>query len=157
MLGYEGRYTIHDDGTVIGQRGPLKPQLQNAGYLVVHLCANGEREARTVHRLVALHFVDGWFPGAHVNHKDSNRLNNCAANLEWVTRSGNMRHAKAKLGSWERRYAVIGTPVAGGPELRFDSQVAAEIALCGRNSSAVHHCIVGRKKSAYGYRWRREE
>lgn len=50
-----------------------------------------------VHRLVAYHFVDGYQDGLVVNHKDGNKLNNEADNLEWVTRSENDLHA-FKLG-----------------------------------------------------------
>lgn len=153
--GYEGRYQVSDLGRVRGQRGILKPQKINSGYLVVHLCYCGTRQARTVQRLVARAFVAGHFDGAHVNHKDSDRLNNAADNLEWVTRTGNMQHAKAAGRMKCRRYPVVGIAVTDGAEIRFDSQVAAEIALCGRNSSAIYHCITGKKKSAYGYTWRR--
>lgn len=46
-----------------------------------------------VHRCVAKEFVLGHFDGAVVNHKDGNKLNNKAANLEWVTLSENTTHA----------------------------------------------------------------
>jgi len=45
------------------------------------------------HRLVATAFVPKVEGKDHVNHKDGNKLNNCASNLEWVTRSENMLHA----------------------------------------------------------------
>lgn len=45
-----------------------------------------------IHRLVAEHFVPGRFDGATVNHKDGNKDNNAASNLEWITRSENTRH-----------------------------------------------------------------
>lgn len=42
-------------------------------------------------------------------------------------------------------------------KLRFTSQSAAEKALSGtgKNSSAIHHCFIGKKQSAYGFRWER--
>lgn len=153
--GYEGRYQVSDLGRVRGQRGLLKPQRVNSGYFVVHLSYCGTRQARTVHRLVARVFVPGWFDDAHVNHKDSNRLNNVAGNLEWTTRTGNMRHASAAGRMKCRRFAVIGTAVTDGAEIRFESQAAAEKALAGRNSSAINHCLTGKKKSAYGFTWMR--
>jgi len=45
----------------------------------------------TVHRLVAM----AWVAGDHslsVNHKDGNKLNNHASNLEWVSLADNTRH-----------------------------------------------------------------
>lgn len=46
-----------------------------------------------VHIAVASTFVDGYEEGLEVNHKDGNRLNNNANNLEWTTRKQNMEHA----------------------------------------------------------------
>ena len=46
-----------------------------------------------VHRLVAYHFCEGYSKELVVNHKDGNKQNNRADNLEWVTRSENDLHA----------------------------------------------------------------
>lgn len=48
-----------------------------------------------IHRVVALAFVDNPDSKLCVKHKDGNKLNNRANNLEWVTRSENMLHAYA--------------------------------------------------------------
>lgn len=69
-----------------------------AGYLGVTVKPNG-RSGKSVrlrvHRCVAEEFVDGYFDGAVVNHKDGNKLNNTVDNLEWVTQSENITHAYA--------------------------------------------------------------
>lgn len=39
-----------------------------------------------VHRLVGRAFVDGYFEGAVINHKDGNAQNNYFENLEWSLR-----------------------------------------------------------------------
>lgn len=44
-----------------------------------------------LHLYVAYGWVDGWFPNAEVNHKDFNRLNCNADNLEWVTHKDNIK------------------------------------------------------------------
>lgn len=155
VVGFDGRYTVSDLGRVRGEKGLLAQNRQNAGYVIVHLYLSGKRVVRTVHRLVAAAFVDGYFDGAHVNHRDGDRTHNAASNLEWVTRSGNMQHASRAGRLSPRRTAVVGTPFDGGPEIHYASQLDAEKALCGRASSAIHHCLNGRKRSAYGYTWRR--
>ena len=151
--GYEGRYQVSDEGVVQGLKGTLAAQLQNSGYLIVHLYDKGARRARLVHALVAEAFVPGYFSGAQVNHKNGRKADNTAVNLEWLTRSENMRHAVANGLTSAPRMAVRGVSVADGHVVYFDSQLRAEKTLSGRASSAVHHCLIGKKKSAYGYVW----
>jgi len=52
-------------------------------------------KSRILHRLVAIAFVPNPDNLPEVNHKDLNKLNNRADNLEWCTRIDNMRHASA--------------------------------------------------------------
>lgn len=54
----------------------------------------GQRKSMLLHRLVALTFLeDSYSMDKEVNHKDANKLNNVVDNLEWVTRSENLKHA----------------------------------------------------------------
>ena len=46
-----------------------------------------------VHRIVALSFLTKKEGKDIVNHKDSDRLNNCVDNLEWVTQKENVYHS----------------------------------------------------------------
>ena len=46
-----------------------------------------------VHMYVAHAWVDGWFEGAEINHKDFDRTNYNADNLEWVTHIDNVRYS----------------------------------------------------------------
>lgn len=93
---YEGLYQVSNDGDVISLRfEPPKHIYQtitNCGYKQVLLYKNGKKKRVGVHILVAQKFVDGWFDGAEVNHKDLNKTNNRAENLEWITHSGNQKH-----------------------------------------------------------------
>lgn len=84
-------YEITYDGQVINKRTGhiLKPQPNGKGYLRVVL--GGQRYF--VHRLVAQKYVPNENGYDQVNHKDGNKLNNCADNLEWVTNQQNRNHA----------------------------------------------------------------
>lgn len=64
------------------------------GYLQVSLCYDGVTKMERVHRLVALVFVENPLGLPKVNHKDNNRRNNAAINLEWCTQSENIKHAQ---------------------------------------------------------------
>lgn len=46
-----------------------------------------------IHLYVAHGWVDGYFDGAEVNHKDFNRENYNASNLEWVTHKENISYS----------------------------------------------------------------
>jgi hypothetical protein len=55
------------------------------GYRYVALFVQRKRHRFLVHRLVAQAFVPGYMPELSVNHINGDKLDNRAANLEWVT------------------------------------------------------------------------
>lgn len=61
-------------------------------YLFVSLSRDGKIASCAVHRIVAAAFL-GPAEGMEVNHRDGVATNKRAANLEYVTRSGNQLHA----------------------------------------------------------------
>jgi hypothetical protein len=65
----------------------------DGGYYKVCLYSNGVRKSAKLHRIYAAAFVPGYFDGAHINHKDGNKLNNTLTNLEWCTPKNNVIHA----------------------------------------------------------------
>lgn len=158
IAGYERLYQVSNFGSVRNRHQKLlKPQRINSGYLVLHLYRDGTRTIQLVHRLVAGAFRPNPHRLPEVNHKNTDKRDNHWANLEWCTRQENVDHA----GASGRRIlkpcaqAVVGVPVAGGEPVRFVSQKDAEVALTGKQSSAIHHCLIGKKKTAYGYTWSR--
>lgn len=100
---FAGRpYEVSDRGRVRQQTGePLKPSLINSGYLRVGL-RHGKHRGATINKLVAEAFLGPRPPGADVNHKDGVKTNNHIANLEYVTRKQNMRHAQDS-GIWDNK------------------------------------------------------
>lgn len=75
-------------------------------YLSVGVTIGGKRRTKRVHALVAEAFLGPRPPGAEVNHKDCNRLNNRAVNLEWTTRAANRAHYAAHRASRQNSTAT---------------------------------------------------
>lgn len=127
-------------------------------YQSIHL-RDGGRCVWLVHRLVATAFIPNPLNLPQVNHKNADRLDNRAVNLEWVTRQENMKHGSrlGLLGNPAQRIRVTGTPVHGGPPLEFESGHAADMALgpSGARTGAVGTCVRRGRGTAYGYRWSR--
>ena len=72
----------------------LSTQLNNRGYRIVHLYKRNKRYVRTVHRLVALTFLPNPQRKPEVHHLDRNRANPALLNLEWLTRSENLKRIR---------------------------------------------------------------
>ena len=101
---YEGLYQVSNLGRVrslpkvdrLGRvhNGKIKAQVNNgSGYLIVNLKHNGKQKMKTVHRLVAETFISNDDNLPEINHIDGNKVNNRVDNLEWCTRSENVKHA----------------------------------------------------------------
>lgn len=96
IAGYPGYY-VYEDGRIQNRkRGTfLKQGKHKNGYRLVSLYHLGTPKGFIVHRLVAQAFIPNPDGKPQVNHKDGNKENNHASNLEWMTASENQRHASA--------------------------------------------------------------
>ena len=94
IAGYEGLYLVSNLGRVRNAEKVLKPTLNSKGYERVGLHKNGRLKTVYVHRLVAEAFVPNPEKLPQVNHKDENKRNNHADNLEWCTPLYNNTYGK---------------------------------------------------------------
>lgn len=99
VKGYE-EYSVDTNGIVYSKKDkPLKPSVNHGGYNIVNFLTGGKRKGFAVHTLVANQYIENQDPSrTQVNHRDGNKTNNCADNLEWVTPEENIRHAIKTLG-----------------------------------------------------------
>lgn len=170
IAGYEGLYRISNLGRIMAlsrrvrfgvqwrdtetkimsprKKGKVNP------YLTIILY-NRNRKPKTfhIHRLVALHFVDGYFDHAEVNHKDGCKQNNVYTNLEWCNRSENIRHSYHTLGMNRMKgKVVLQLTMDGQPVCFYQSGVEAS-KVTGICKSCITDCAVGKLSHAGNYKW----
>lgn len=169
IKGYEGKYQISNYGNVKSlERYDItnhkvneiikRTEKNQRGYIRVTL--ENPHKKFMVHRLVANAFIDNPYNLPQVNHIDGNKENNNVSNLEWCTRSDNLKHAY-KENLIERR-AGKKHPLYGVKEglckcskkvvcvttgEKFDSIIEIERKL-GINHSVISRCCKGKGKYA---------
>jgi len=111
------------------------------GYKYLHLATGSHK----VSRLVGFAFVGGWFEGAVIDHKDTDRSNDEHTNLRWVTRAFNS--------SISGRKPILQLDTDGSTLKVWESKAKAGRVL-GICQSAIGSCISGKSKTSGGFKWR---
>ena len=134
-------------------KGRISKQYDNThGYLIVSIPIDGKWTNKKVHRLVAQTFIPNLDNLPQVNHKNCDRADNRVENLEWCTRSYNMKY--------KEKFGISQTKAAGHPVLainletlevsRFESQSKAGRVL-GAKRPNINAVIKGRLKHTGGF------
>jgi hypothetical protein len=182
IRGFESRYFISNYGRVkrlmyiqrhIGGWDIPMPEMimrtSNArnGYAKVTLCLDWKIKTPQVHRLVAEAFIPNNNKYPQINHKDEDKWNNRADNLEWCTAKYNMHYGKRLAKQVEtfrengkRSHSVLQFSRDGNfiKEHRSIREAARE--MCpkavngGYASRNIKSCCKGITKTAYNYIWR---
>lgn len=166
VRGYEDRYLVSNTGKVksvdmyVNCRGgkprcvkgkELATRINNRGYHTVNLWRDNTGYQTTVHRLVAIAFIDNPDNKPQVNHIDGNLNNNYVGNLEWVTDNENKIHSSITTGGTQRpQKPVEVTEVETGKTYHFDGLREAERNLGLLHKSAMS-VLRGRSKHHHGY------
>lgn len=111
----------------------LKPWVNRKGYAQVCLFKNKKPYTVSVHRVIAETFK-GECDGSEVRHKDGNRLNNCADNLEWLNIAVRVR--------------VVETG-----EIYNSIRACAKFVGCDHRD--IHRYFTGRRVNVKGYHFER--
>lgn len=126
----------------------------NDGYLVVNLRKNHTSLVIPVHVLVARAFLSNSNCMPTVNHKDGNKHNNTAANLEWATYSENNIHA-LKTGLRNPRGISIGQFTESGMLIAIYKSTCEAARQTGLSRGGISHCVNGRTKLSGGFIWKK--
>lgn len=127
----------------------LKQYVDRYGYMKVILTKEGKPYYFTVHRLVAIAFVENPHSKKCVDHIDCNRTNNHSDNLRWVTVDENLQHSH-NLGrqKWNAKPVIATSP--SGKKYVFVSQREAG-RNTGLNQSSIGRCANGQTNSVKGW------
>jgi hypothetical protein len=159
-------YLISDDGKIYNNKTKheLKGCANNKGYIKVNLWSLKEKRYKYYlkHRLVAEAFIPNPENKPEINHKDGNKLNNDATNLEWVTRKENVQHSikyalapQCIVGYEKRGYKVVQLDKDFNKIKTWRSLREIESTL-GFGHGNIAKCCEGVYKQAYGYHWKYE-
>lgn len=176
---YEGMYEVSNYGRVYSKKritknrwGGAKPidarmlrWVNKRGYAGVQLCKNNHRKLMSVHVLVGIAFIPNPNNYPQINHKDENKWNNCACNLEWCTSKYNNNYGTLNK---RRRLIFLNNERRSKPVLQYtmDNVFVAEYPsaaeasrVTGLSKSIIKNVCVRRPNqySAGGYKWKYKE
>lgn len=145
---FGNNYSVSNYGRVYSKykKRYLAISKDKGGYCRVSMMIDGKEKKVSLHRLVAMLFLDSIEGKEEVNHKDGNKENNKFDNLEWCSRSENIKHSYEKLGysvGVEKKIYII-TPQG---EEEYESLVACCLHY-GISIGTPHALFAGITKSS---------
>lgn len=91
---FEGKYWVSNLGRVKSKRGIRKFSTTRDGYhRVVLYVENSKKITISLHKIVAIAFIEKVISKPHINHINGIKKDNRAENLEWCTPKENTNHA----------------------------------------------------------------
>lgn len=166
VVGYEDRYLVSSKGEIMSlrwegsnQQRILKHRHCTSGYEGVDLYKNGKARPVMIHRVVAEAFIPNPNNYPCVNHKNEDKTDNRAENLEWCSYGyNNSYNGKGKRVQQSRRER--GTMGRAVLQMTLDGVVVKRYptitdAVRETGNRGIWTCCSNPKlrKTASGYRW----
>lgn len=148
------------NGTKFQKGKVIKQSVNKYGYCQVRL-SNGRKNkfSYTVHRLVAIAFIQNEIKYKQVNHIDGNKKNNNVDNLEWCNNSYNQIHAY-KTGLQDRSKYYAGRPRRMVAKLSKDLRILEiydTVTQASKENQISESCIdrvcLKQRKTTHGHKW----
>jgi hypothetical protein len=184
IIGFEGQYQVSNFGNVralerthshsrhngvmcVRKARKINSIVNNKGYCSAALSFGGKTIRKSVHRLVCEAFIPNPENKPQVNHINGIKTDNSVENLEWNTAKENCQHAfetglnspsfgmLGKTGDKNKKSKKINqiSLLNGAIIDTFDS-VHCVTRICGFNYKNVSACALGKRPTAYGYKWK---
>ena len=153
VVGFEKYYMVSNDGRILSRRFNREMHLipnPKTGYLHITLSGDNGKKTITIHRIVASAFCHKP-PGCnHVNHKDEDRRNNNASNLEWVTQQYNNTYN----GKGKKCCKPVIQMSKDGAAIRWWESVHQASRSTGIEFKNISAVCRGLRPAAGGFKWR---
>lgn len=160
IKGYEGLYQVSNLGRVMSFKASnpkvLKHSKHHSGYLHIKL----SKKHFSMHRLVALHFLDNPNNYEDVNHIDEDKTNNNVSNLEWCSTKYNVNYGTRT----QRQIETMNIPIIATKdneviEFKSTKECASELGLIPTNITQALKKLNknGTKKTLKGYSFEYKE
>ncbi len=92
---FNGYYEVSNFGNIKSNKFKI-PRLLKPDKSTAYLRISVNKKWYSIHRLVAINFIDNFENKSQVNHIDENKLNNNVYNLEWCTPRENIEYSLTK-------------------------------------------------------------
>lgn len=159
--GYEGLYQASNLGRIRSFKynnvRVLKPGKTREGYYIVILYLNSVRKNVSVHRLLWTAFNGPIPEGLQINHLNENKADNRLENLSLCTAKENINYGTRNKRAGEKLCKRIQMLDKNNNILKtFNSLKEAAQFLNIKSHGNISHCLHGKRKSAYEYKWKFE-
>jgi hypothetical protein len=159
--GYEGLYQVSNTGKIKSfskfspPSGRILKTSVSRGYVWVRLFNKDKKyKNHTIHRLVANAFVPNPNNYKEVNHKDENKQNNNADNLEWCSRAYNMSYGTARFRQGLSGSRSVEQLTMDNISIALYCSVSIASRINNVDSSSILKCCKGEREYVGGYKWR---